>query len=444
MRPFLISAALVLASALSATAATAAPSFNCPRVDAGEIEGTYLTTPVHQGEEGWFFREGSDLEDFFDYGDDTLAYLKRFSKVLEARGTRLVYLPVPPKAVIEPQKLGSAGGGFIANQARQSFSETVAALNREGIATVNLLDAPPGRAGEDFFFARDFHWRPEGARAAAFAVKAALTGDPVYEALDKSGYATTDQKRAEPFRSAMLRALQRLCTDELPQEKAELYETLADGGGGVDLFGGDGTTPVALVGTSFSDIETFNFVGFLQEALGLEVANYAISGGGAFTALESLTHSDVFETAPPKLLVWENPAYDRLDGVGVSQFRQIIPAIRGYCDGAAKLVETSLHIESGGAATLPLSDKNVSGSRFYLALKATETSIRNIQFDIRYADGDGEIFAVSRSDRAKASDRFFIEFSDDIPSTVSEVAISGQPDRPTDFTVQLCKAPEEN
>jgi alginate biosynthesis protein AlgX len=310
---------------------------------------------------------------------------------------------------------------------------------------VNLLDAPPPREGEDFFFARDFHWRPEGARAAAFAVKTRLVGDPVFDELPKTGYVTTDAKRAEPFRSAMLRALQRLCTDDLPQEKAELYETVAGGeSGGVDLFGGDGTTPVALIGTSFSDIETFNFVGFLQEALGLEVANYAISGGGAFTAMESYTHAGSLETAPPKLLVWENPAYDRLDGVGVSQFRQIIPSVYGYCEGAARLAETTVHIEAGGTAAMPIKTPDITGSGYYLALKASDTAIRNLQFDIRYANGDGEIFAISRSDRAKASERFFVEFSDDIPSAVSEVGIAGQPDRPTDFTVQLCKAPEDH
>ena len=77
------------------------------------------------------------------------------------------------------------------------------------------------------------------------------------------------------------------------------------------------------------------------------------------------------------------------------------------------------------AATEP-----VHGHGYYLAMRAGDAGVRSMTLTIDHVDGDGEFFAVTRSDRAKASDRFFVEFSDDIPAAAKSVTISGQPDRP--------------
>lgn len=448
-------APLVLALAglagFAAPAGAAGKAFSCPAVDAGEIEGNYLTVPVHQGDDGWFFREGSDLDEFFDYGGDTMSYIRRFAEALGRRGVKLVYLPVPPKAVMQPERLAGADtlDIFTPAIAIEGFHDAVAGFAAQGVVAVDILAAPQQLpVGADFFFARDFHWRPEGARLAALAVHDALAADPDYQALDKGRYTTTDLGQAVPFRSAMLQALQRLCADELPQETADLYETAAAADSAEDLLGaddllGDAATPVALIGTSFSDLDTFNFVGFLQEALGLEVANYAISGGGAFTAIGSYLHSDILDTAAPKFILWENPAYDRIDGGGVNEFRQLIPAAAGYCAGDALLAETEIDIAAGGSGEFPIGTEGVMGHGYYLALRAGDSRIRNLSIAVDHANGDGEVFTIARSDRAKPSDRFFMEFSDDIPSPAERVTIAGQPDRQSHFTVQLCQASEE-
>src|SRR4029079_5441227 len=106
---------------------------------------------------------------------------------------------------------------------------------------------------------RDQHWQPAGARVAAAAVRAALDGDPDYQGLTRKTYETKDLGRQEPMPSAMLFALQRMCKDTLPQEKTEAFETTAGEATAGDLLGGDESTPVDLVGTSFSDIDNLNF-----------------------------------------------------------------------------------------------------------------------------------------------------------------------------------------
>jgi alginate biosynthesis protein AlgX len=435
----------------NSAAAAEKPVFNCPRVAAGEIEGVYLKGRVYQGNRGWFFREESDLKEFFTYGQDGLAYVARFVAALGSRGVKLVYMPVPPKALMQPARIGSqvkVPEDYSPDVAAAEFEASLADWRKVGVVTADLLKAPMKLDPErDFFFARDQHWRPIGARIAASAVRAAVAGDADYAALPKTKYVTKDLNQQMPMNSTMLVALQRLCQDTLPQEKDELFETDAaasDGGdGGGDLLGNDAPTPVALVGTSFSDLEQFNFVGFLEEALGLEVANYAISAGGAFTSILSYTHSDAIDTAPPKYLVWENSGYDRLDGDGITVFRQLIPAVYGYCDGDRKLSESTLEIAAGGSATLPIAaPEPISGHRFYLAMRAGDQSIRDMTITIDNANGDGEVFSIARSDRAKLTDRFFVEFSDDITAPVKSVTVAGQPDRAIKLDVQLCKVPE--
>jgi alginate biosynthesis protein AlgX len=449
LRPFNLSLAVagIVAVTSPAAASDSTALFKCPRIDAGEIEGNFLKSHVHQGANGWFLREGSDLQEFFELGDVDLTYMGRFAAALRAKGVKLVYLPVPPKAIIQPDRVGSAlkPEDYSADVAHADFETALAEWRRQGVVAVDVLNAPLKLgANDDFFFGRDQHWKPAGARIAAAAVKAALSDDPDYQGLDKKTYQTKDLGQTQPLASAMLTALQRMCTDTLPQEKSEVYETTAGQATANDLLGASDTTPVALIGTSFSDLEAFNFVGFLEEALGLEVANYAISGGGAFTSMESYVNSDALEKAPPKFLVWENPGYDRLDGEGISEFRQMIPAVYGYCDGGQRLAETKIHIEAKGSAVVPLAaGEPVQGHRYYLAMRAGDAGVRSMTLTIDHVDGDGEFFAVTRSDRAKASDRFFVEFSDDIPAAVKSVTISGQPDRPVDFAVQLCKAPKE-
>src|SRR5437870_88312 len=88
--------------------AGASNGFQCPRIDAGEIEGTFFKTRVYQGDKGWFFREGSDLQEFYEYGEGDLAYMGRFAAALQKRGIKLVYLPVPPRALEHPELTGPA------------------------------------------------------------------------------------------------------------------------------------------------------------------------------------------------------------------------------------------------------------------------------------------------------------------------------------------------
>jgi len=438
-------AALLAGLALAGTA-QAAPRYSCPDIEAGKIEGNYFKNRVFQGLDGWFYREGSDIQDFYSYGPDTLGFIGRFAGALKRRNVQLVFMPVPPKGIIDPEFAGPTIGAdmFDPQMASAEVENLLTALKGVGVLPVDIIGANSSDKQANFFFARDLHWRPEGAKLGAAAVRKALESDPTYTELSKKTYQTSVVAKDQPMRSAVLQALQRMCVDTLPQERTDLYETAAGEATADDLLGGDEATPVALIGTSFSDLETFNFAGFLSQALELEVANFAVSGGGSFTSVLGYTMSSSLEEMPPKFLVWENPAYNRLDADGIGYFRQIIPATLGYCEGAAKLSETKLSLPAGATRDFPVPEgaSDITGHDYYLAIRASDPGIKHMTIDVDYADGDGETFVINRSDRQKPSERFFLEFSDDIPASVSRVTIAAAPDRPVDLDVQLCHAPQ--
>lgn len=448
MNKLVLHFSVLLAGAALAGAACAAPGqrFNCPDIDAGKIEGNYFKNRIVQGVDGWFFREGSDIQDFYAYGPDTLSFIGRFADALKKRDVQLVFMPVPAKGILDPEYAGPAidAGMFDQQMASAEIENLLTALKGVGVLPVDVITANAASNHPAFFFARDLHWRPQGAQIGAAAVRKALETDPVYGELSKKSYQTSVVAKDQPMRSAVLQALQRMCVDTLPQERTDLYETAAGEATADDLLGGDEATPVALVGTSFSDLETFNFAGFLSQALELEVANFAVSGGGSFTSVLGYTMSNSLEEMAPKFLVWENPAYNRLDADGIGYFRQIIPAVHGYCDGAAKLSEAKLALGAGVTKDFPVANgpAAITGHDYYLAIRASDPNVKHMTIDVDYADGDGETFVINRSDRQKPSERFFLEFSDDIPAAVTRVAIAAAPDRPVDLDVQLCHAPQ--
>ena len=64
---------------------------------------------------------------------------------------------------------------------------------------------------------------------------------------------------------------------------------------------------MALVGTSYSAGEAWDFAGALREALGADVLQAAQEGEGPFEPMSDYLEDDAFLQTPPRLVVWEIP-----------------------------------------------------------------------------------------------------------------------------------------
>jgi alginate biosynthesis protein AlgX len=417
--------------------------YRCPDSAAAAEATAFFDNPVYQGDDGWFFRMENDVTDFTLQAPQVVAMAGRLAAALEARGVRLVYVPIPTRAMTDAARLPAGlddGLIYDGDLASDQFDALVSRLRAAGVTTADILSTIEAGESGDVHFARDTHWRPEGARLAARTVAVTIEAAGLLRGVPRVAFASTVADEV-PLVSPMARALQDLCTDALDVETHPTWQTARTEVTADDLLGGDegsDAAPVAVVGTSYTDIAAFNFVGFLSEATGVDVANYAISGGGTYTALLQWTHSPAIDGALPKVLVWENPVAYRMDAGGVVALRQIIPAVRGGCRGTA-VHSATLRVKPGEDATMSVPDGvSVSGHDAWLSITASDPRLRSFRLSLETRDGDGEDFAISRPPRMADTDRAFLELSDDLTAPLAAVTVAAPVSAPTDFTIDIC------
>lgn len=323
--------ALLLLAGAPSWAQDGASAFGCARLEEA--------TPVAyvEGRDGVFFRLGVDLRLRHPMTDGSLALLARLSETLERRGTTLIYVPLPSKGMAMPGALPevAAAYGFDPEIAGDVYRDTVARLREAGVVTVDALEPLLGLPdGQLAYIPTDHHWSSEGSRAVAAAVAGALSETPAYAEAERTEFETRSlgvQDIVSPIR----REIQAMCRETIPASETEAFETAAVAPAEVaadDIFASAASgPPVALVGTSMSRTDAFNFDGFLAEATGLDVANYAVVGGNQFGSVVSYLMSDEFLAAPPRFLVWENPIYNNLGEFGELPLRELLAAAEGAC-----------------------------------------------------------------------------------------------------------------
>ncbi|WP_296425500.1 hypothetical protein [Yoonia sp.] len=295
--------------------------------------------PSIEGRDGVFYRINADLRMNHPFSDQTVAQMAELSQALAANGTTLIFVPVPTKSVTMPGYLPTdvERYGFDLEIATEVHLDILRRLGAAGVVTVDARDAMIDMPdGELAFFKADFHWSAAGARQTAIAIAETIRGLPEYADLDPTLFETVPLEVGVAF-SGMRRILQSRCLTTLPEAETMTYltsqvQSLDLDSGGLDLFGESAnTTPIVLLGTSFSDSLINNFPGFLAEYAQLEVVNYALTGGNQYGSITSYLTSTEFEEAPPRFLIWENPIYNNLAQYGDLPMRELTAAASQTC-----------------------------------------------------------------------------------------------------------------
>ena len=155
--------------------------------------------PLIEGSNGFFFRTVPDLTEHFPLGERTVTLMKALSSALAARGTQLVYVPIPAKGSVSGPFLPSTEieGMFDQSLALHSYGAFVATLRAAGIVSVDVATAINAKRGEPpAFLGADHHWTSDGARRAARAVAAAMKPLPAYQKLSKSSLSPSALERS--------------------------------------------------------------------------------------------------------------------------------------------------------------------------------------------------------------------------------------------------------
>lgn len=196
---------------------------------------------------------------------------------LKAHNIQLVVALVPSKARIYPEYLAGHHVSASRLAVYERFHDAVTAM---GIQAPDLaqLYLEHKNDGVPLYLRLDTHWTPEGAELAAKQI-----ATEVPEGFLEKVTFTTDKKSDEKIEGDLEKYIKTgpfsfwLAPeqDKIERRATEKSGETSDAG----LFG-DEVIPVALVGTSYSAIDKWNFEGALKEALGADVLNLADEGQG--------------------------------------------------------------------------------------------------------------------------------------------------------------------
>ncbi|MDT9673551.1 cell division protein FtsQ [Pseudomonas sp. JV414] len=188
-------------------------------------------------------------------------------------------------------------------------------LDVAGVSSLDLTGALTP-LGANAFLRTDTHWSESGAKAAAEAITQRLKTLGISATPRRSFNESHAPLAVRPGDLVHLAGIDWLplkwqpapemvaqtSTHELPVASADSPDAEAD------LFGDADLPNTVLIGTSFS--RNSNFAGFLQQALGAPVGNFAKDGGAFSGAANSYLNNPASKETPPKQIIWEIPERD--------------------------------------------------------------------------------------------------------------------------------------
>jgi alginate biosynthesis protein AlgX len=445
-------------SARAATSASAVmPTYTaspccklCPRAADPEayvtrfMAGNRLTI---QGRDDWLFRTEVDLDTEFTLDEGVYAGLARMVKALNARGTQVLLMDLPRRGLLTADQLLPADRArYDAKTALVNYRRALQRFRDAGFIVPDygrLIEQPDGT---EYFFRRDGHWTPDGARRTADLIADTVKALPLYAQLRKKTFVTKRMgQQRHPGVLAIVAA--QICGGNHPAEVVNGYATTPDTS---NLLTDDPLPDVALVGTSFSASPAYHFAGFLQQALQADVLNTAIAGGNFDGALTQYLPSETFQESPPKLLIWEF-AHAQIAAANASQLRRLVPLIDNGCAGKDALLKNEVQVSpedgltevlfNGGGQILPTRSREL-----IVDLQFADPAVAEILAEGWYLDGKHELLRVRMNDYTRANGRFAIELNRaadyaEQPLIDFRVQVVTPLAAPTAVTAKLCRDP---
>jgi alginate O-acetyltransferase complex protein AlgJ len=280
------------------------------------------------GEDGFlFYRNGFDYIAGGDLekqkrGKNPLPVIVEWQRMLRANGVDFLFVPVPDKAEIFPDKVAGASGdaldGKIVNPYARKLLVDLAAA---GVETVDLWrpfleDRKRDRnAAEPLFQKQDTHWTPRGMSVAAAAIAARIKQYPWYAELAPQSKRYRE-KPASFQRYGDLHA--RLKEGEKRQLQPESLTAAQVVGPDGALYVDDPDSPVVVLGDSFTgvleltDCEHAGLSAHIAKGIGAPV-DLVMSYGGGPNVRHKLMRRGVEALAGKRLVVWVMTARDLYD-----------------------------------------------------------------------------------------------------------------------------------
>lgn len=422
----------------------------CPAMqdeDTYKLKGMAVYKKIVAGDDGWVFRTGTDFREDFSLHPQTVVYMKRLQDAFEYAGITFVYLIPPTRGITE----GNFATGkdpesveFLKKrpQVIANYKKMIDTLKAAGINVIGLTNTEEGRS---YFYKRDHHWNPEGAKLAAETVAGFIKSKPVYADLVKTPYITKDMGEYD-YDGPIGEVVQPICKLTLMAEKTKKFttelKTTADDSSA--LFDEKGFPEVVLVGTSNSaaDPSVANFEGFLKEALSVDIYNASIIGAGIDAPIQAYLNSKTYREHKPKVVIWETPGYYNHNFMHSRIYRQVIPAVLGDCKGNSVAERKASPIKSLDETVISgLDGKKINGSGYYLTLNFEKNVKNPINLSINYKNWT-DTYKTSRPPRYPYDGEYFMLLKDTKAGEAKSVKINLKDELVgTSLEARICKLP---
>lgn len=365
-----------------------------------------------RGKDDWLFRTEVDLDTQFTLDDGVYAGLARLVQALEARGTQVLLMDLPRRGLLTANEL------LPADRARYDAKTALANYRRalQRFRDIGFIVPDYGRLiehadGTEYFFRRDGHWTPDGARRTAELIAETVKALPLYAKLRKKTF-TTKRQGLQRHPGVLSIVASQICGGHYPAEVVDGYTTTPVES---NPFDDDPIPEIALVGTSFSASPAYHFAGFLQQALQTDLLNTAIAGGNFDGALTQYLPSETFQQSPPKLIIWEF-AHAQIAVANASQLRRLIPLIDNGCAGKDVLLQNEVPMSPDDALTEVLFNGGgridpTPSRELIVDLQFADPAVAEILGEAWYLDGKHELLRVRMNDYTRANGRFAIELN---------------------------------
>lgn len=237
---------------------------------------------------------------------DNVTQMRAIVDTLERKGIRTIILPVPAKAEVYGEHVPVALRSHVMQM--DMVSRELDAQKLPWIPILEPLTAARLR-GEETFFRTETHWTPEGAKVAASAVAGWLDvhSPEQWPRQDFQVYAgprralESDLESYLPLRPHFSELLPpgetympyKFTRKEIASDESALFSDTANA--------------VAIVGTSYSADDRWNFPGWLRVELGTDIDNISEKGKGPFDPMARFLKMVEDGKSGAKVVIWEMP-----------------------------------------------------------------------------------------------------------------------------------------
>ena len=363
--------------------------YRCEEIEQKSVLSSF-GSQVYQGYDGWFFRK-YELKSMFEMPDSVVSMFANVNRALASKGTHLVLLPMLPKGMAAYDFLPK--DGVLADMiydvrlAREDYSRMTSVLSNAGLDVINLEEALREDSEFDrnsYYFKRDLHWQPAGARFAANKVAERIE-KLVSDAMGNVEYSTSGPVEGRLVSSLNL-VLNELCQSPVPPEPIELYETKQVVSSLDDLLAEEPVTDSAflhVVGSSFTDeAKPFAFNDFLRARLRRVVDGFSIAGGGVDQSIYAWAQKSEGLGRKPRFVVWELPNLADLIKLAPEMNRTIVPAIVGACEN--EYLIASQKFENSSRINFDFPDLSGDTGGYYIEFSFSNRALTDFNFLYEY------------------------------------------------------------